>query len=216
MQSNLNPALMAKCAGVRVIPVLTISDVSQAVPLARALVAGGLTVLEITLRTPAALVAVQRIADEVPQAVVGAGTILSADQGREAIAAGATFLVSPGSSPRLLDAADTLAVPLLPGVATASEAMAALERGYRFVKFFPAEVAGGIAALKALAAPLAALRFCPTGGVGADNLEAYLALPNVVCVGGSWVAPAHLVKAGDWAGIAALAQSANAPAKGHA
>ena len=201
MQSTLNPSLMPRCKSVRVVPVLTIRDASLAVPLARALVAGGLSVLEVTLRTPAALAAIERIAGEVAGAEVGAGTVLTPEHAAGAIDAGARFLVSPGSTARLLDAAEGFGIPLLPGVATASEAMAALERGYRFVKFFPAEQSGGIPALQALAAPLAELKFCPTGGVGPANLEAYLACPNVVCVGGSWVAPQKLVDAADWAGI---------------
>ena len=214
MQSVLNPTLMPSCAKVRVVPVLTIHDADTAVRLARALVAGGLTVLEITLRTPAALDAIARIAAEVAGAEVGAGTVLEATQGALAIKAGGRFLVSPGATPRLLDAAEDWSVPLLPGAATASEAMAALERGYRFLKFFPAEQSGGLAALKALAAPLADVKFCPTGGVGADNMAAYLACLNVVCVGGSWVAPQHLVDAGDWLAIERLARAASTPAKG--
>lgn len=214
MQSVLNPTLMPSCAKVRVVPVLTIHDASTAVRLARALVAGGLTVLEITLRTPAALDAIARIAAEVAGAEVGAGTVLEATQGALAIKAGARFVVSPGATRRLLDAAEDWPVPLLPGAATASEAMSALERGYRFLKFFPAEQSGGIAVLTALAAPLANVKFCPTGGVGADNMAAYLACPNVVCVGGSWVAPQQLIDAGDWAAIERLARAASTPAKG--
>ena len=216
MQATLNASLIDACRRVRVVPVLTITDVPQAVPLARALVAGGLTVLEITLRTPEALEAIRWIAVEVEGAEVGAGTVLTAAHAGQAIGAGARFLVAPGSTPRLLDAAEDLAVPLLPGAATASEAMALLERGYRFLKFFPAEQSGGIAALRALAAPLHDIKFCPTGGVGPDNVAAYLACPNVVCAGGSWVAPPKLVAARDWAGITALARAACNPVKGHA
>ena len=208
MQSTLNPALITPCKAVRVIPVLTILDTRVAVPLAKALVAGGLTILEITLRTPAALEAIRSIAAEVPGAHVGAGTVLTPQHAEQAIAAGSRFLVSPGATVRLLDAAEQWPIPLLPGTATASEAMAVLERGYRFAKFFPAEQSGGIPALKGLAAPLADLSFCPTGGIGADNRAAYLACPNVVCVGGSWVAPQKLIDAGRWDEITRLAQAA--------
>ena len=214
MQATLNPALIPRAHAVRVIPVLTITDTAHAVPLARALVAGGLTLLEITLRTPHALDAIRRIANEVPGAHVGSGTVLTPAHAEQSIAAGARFLVSPGSTPRLLDAAETLPVPLLPGAATASEAMAALDRGYRFLKFFPAEPSGGIPALNALAAPLAELKFCPTGGIGPDNLAAYLACPNVVCAGGSWVAPRKLIDAANWPEITRLARAASTPAQG--
>lgn len=197
----------------RVIPVLTIKDALHAVPLAQALAAGGLTVVEVTLRTPAALTAIKRIAAEVPTAEVGAGTVLNAQHAEQAIAAGAQFLVSPGATARLFDAADGWSIPLLPGAATASEAMTGLERGYRFMKFFPAEQSGGIAALKGLAAPLADLKFCPTGGIGPHNLSAYLACTNVVCVGGSWVAPQPLVDAGNWTEITRLARLASTPAE---
>jgi len=210
-QATLNPKLMPACAKARVVPVLTITDAAHAVPLAKALAAGGLKVLEITLRTPQALDAIQRITAEVPGVEAGAGTVLTAAHAEQAIRAGARFLVSPGSTRRLLDAAETLAVPLLPGAATASEVMALLERGYRFLKFFPAEQSGGIPALKALGAPLAEATFCPTGGVGAHNLEAYLGCSNVVCVGGSWVAPPALVAAGNWAEITRLAWAASTP-----
>lgn len=215
MQEKLNPSLIDACAHVRVVPVLTITDVAQAVPLARALVAGGLTVLEITLRTPEALEAIRRMASEVEGATVGAGTVLTAVHAEQAIGAGARFLVSPGSTQNLLSAADGLPIPLLPGAATASEAMALQERGYRFLKFFPAEQSGGIPALKALAAPLADVKFCPTGGVGPANVAAYLGCTNVVCVGGSWVAPQHLIAAGDWTAVTALAQTAYTTPKGH-
>ena len=203
--------LMAALRRERVVPVLTISDETDSVGLARALVAGGLTHLEITLRTDAALAAIEKIAHEVHGATVGAGTILSRGMGDDAIAAGAKFLVSPGATPSLYDAAADWSVPLLPGVASASEAMMALERGFHFVKFFPAEASGGVAALKALSAPLAGLSFCPTGGIGPDNLASYLACPNVVCVGGSWVAPVKAVAAGDWREVTRLAAAARGP-----
>lgn len=205
-------ALMDAVRKERVIPVLTIGEETDAVGLARALVAGGLTHLEVTLRTKAALSAIEKIARDVHGAVVGAGTVLTAHQGEEAISAGAKFLVSPGATDRLFDAAAGWKVPLLPGVATASEAMAALERGYNLVKFFPAEQSGGVPTLKALAAPLAGLKFCPTGGVGPKNLGAYLACPNVVCVGGSWVAPSDMVSAKNWREITQLAAEARVAA----
>lgn len=197
-------------AGTPVVPVLVIEDVSTAVPLARALVAGGLPVLEITLRTPAALDVIRAIAGEVEGAVVGAGTVLSAGQYRDAAAAGSRFVVSPGATAAVLDAAAASPVPLLPGAATASEVMRLLEQGYRFLKFFPAAPAGGVAYLKALAAPLPEARFCPTGGIDAASAKDYLSLSNVVCVGGSWVAPAAAVAAGDWQEITRLARAAAA------
>jgi 2-dehydro-3-deoxyphosphogluconate aldolase/(4S)-4-hydroxy-2-oxoglutarate aldolase len=188
-----------------VVPVLIVDDWRSAVPLARALVAGGLPAIEITLRTPAALEAIRAVAAEVDGAFAGAGTVLTPEQLRDAEAAGATFAVSPGSSPALLDAAGDTDLPLLPGAASATEAMALLERGYAIQKFFPAGPAGGIAYLKALASPLPGVRFCPTGGVDAKNAPAYLALPNVICVGGSWVAPKDAVAGGDWSRIERLA-----------
>jgi 2-dehydro-3-deoxyphosphogluconate aldolase / (4S)-4-hydroxy-2-oxoglutarate aldolase len=208
-QAALNPSLIARCRPARVIPVLTILDAKHAVPLAHALFNGGLSVLEITLRTPAALEAIQLIKDHGPDADVGAGTVLTSQQAEAARKAGARFLVSPGATWGLLEEAEQWSIPLLPGIATASEAMALLERGYRFAKFFPAESSGGIAALKALGAPLADLTFCPTGGVGPANLAAYLACPNVACVGGSWVAPQAMIDASDWEGITKLARKAH-------
>ena len=168
-----------------VIPVVVLDDADEAVPLARRLVADGMPVIEVTLRTAAALDAIAAIAAEVPDAVVGAGTILSPAQARDAIAAGAEFLVSPGATPALLDALADL--PLLPGVATPSEVMALLERGITSAKFFPAEANGGVTALKALHGPFPQMRFCPTGGITAANAQDYLALPNVACVGGTWM-----------------------------
>ena len=192
-----------------VVPVLIIEEEAHAVPLAKALVAGGLYALEVTLRTPVALEAIRAMAD-IPGGVVGAGTVLDAEQAKAAVEAGAKFLVSPGATPTLIDAAAALGVPLLPGVATASEAMAARERGLRILKFFPAGPAGGPTYLKALASPLQDIRFCPTGGVGPANALDYLSLPNVICVGGSWVAPNDAVRAGDWARIESLARKAAA------
>jgi 2-dehydro-3-deoxyphosphogluconate aldolase/(4S)-4-hydroxy-2-oxoglutarate aldolase len=190
-----------------VVPVLVVRQVADAVPLATALVEGGLPALEVTLRTPAALEAIREMS-AVPGSAVGAGTVLDARQAEQAVKAGAQFLVSPGSTPELLDAAEELGVPFLPGVATASEAMAARDRGLRILKFFPAGQAGGPAYLKALASPLAELQFCPTGGITADNATSYLELPNVICVGGSWIAPQELVDAKRWSAIRELANAA--------
>ena len=197
----------AVCEAAPVIPVLVIEDAAQARPLAEAMVAGGLPVLEVTLRTPAALAAIAEMA-QVPGAIVGAGTLLRADDVAAAVAVGARFGVAPGATDALLDAALAAGLPLLPGAVTASEVMRLLERGFDMLKFFPAEPAGGRAALSALAGPLPQASFCPTGGIGPDNAAGYLALPNVVCVGGSWVAPKGLVAAGDWGGITALARAA--------
>ncbi|QRM53144.1 2-dehydro-3-deoxy-phosphogluconate aldolase [Sinorhizobium sp. BG8] len=191
-----------------VVPVLIIEDAKTAVPLARALVAGGLKAIEITLRTPAALDAIRAVADEVEGAVPGAGTILNAAQFEQAVTAGSQFIVSPGSTPSLLDAAEDFEVPLLPGAATASEVMALRDEGYEVLKFFPAEQAGGASYLKSLASPLAGTLFCPTGGISLSNAKDYLSLPNIVCVGGSWVAPKELIVKGDWAGITKLAAEA--------
>ncbi len=191
-----------------VVPVLIVEDWRAAVPLARALVTGGLPAIEITLRTPAALEAIRAVAADVDGAFAGAGTVLTPEQLREAEAAGARFAVSPGSSPALLAAAGDTNLPLLPGAASATEAMTLLARGYAIQKFFPAGPAGGIPYLKALASPLPGVRFCPTGGVDAKNAPAYLALPNVICVGGSWVAPKDAVAGGDWSRIKRLAREA--------
>jgi 2-dehydro-3-deoxyphosphogluconate aldolase/(4S)-4-hydroxy-2-oxoglutarate aldolase len=193
-----------------VVPVLVIDSVATALPLARALVDGGLRVLEITLRTPAALDVIRALAAEVEGAVIGAGTVLTAGQYADAERAGARFVVSPGTTDALLAAAAASAVPFLPGAATASEVMRLLEQGYRSLKFFPAEPAGGVAYLAALAAPLPEARFCPTGGIDAAKARAYLSLPNVLCVGGSWVAPKDALAAGDWPRITALARAAAA------
>jgi 2-dehydro-3-deoxyphosphogluconate aldolase/(4S)-4-hydroxy-2-oxoglutarate aldolase len=191
-----------------VVPVLVVEEAATAVPLARALVAGGLKAIEITLRTPAALDAIAAVSREVEGAVAGAGTVLNAAQFHQAVDAGARFIVSPGTTQELLDAARRSPVPLLPGAATPSEVMALREEGYSLMKFFPAEQSGGVAYLKSLASPLADAKFCPTGGVSPKNAPDYLSLPNVVCVGGSWIAPADLVAAGDWDGITRLAADA--------
>jgi len=193
-----------------VIPVLTVERVADAVPLARALVRGGLPVLEITFRTDAALEALAAIAREIPEAVVGAGTVLDEGQVRQAMAAGARFGVSPGCTPALAKAVMAAGLPFLPGIQTVSEAMILREQGFGLLKFFPADVAGGTAWLKAVAAPLAGLRFCPTGGIGIGTAPEYLALPNVACVGGSWVAPREAVATGDWPRIERLAAAAAA------
>ncbi|MFF8522556.1 bifunctional 4-hydroxy-2-oxoglutarate aldolase/2-dehydro-3-deoxy-phosphogluconate aldolase [Streptomyces werraensis] len=193
-----------------VVPVVVVEDATDAVPLARALVAGGLPAIEVTLRTPAAPDAVRAIAAEVPGAVVGAGTVLTPEQVTEAVAAGARFLVSPGCTDTLLAAMRAAGVPFLPGVSTASEVMALLERGVREMKFFPARAAGGTAYLKSLAGPLPQARFCPTGGIGPDTAPEYLALPNVGCVGGSWMLPEDAVAARDWDRVERLARQAAA------
>jgi len=193
---------------VPVMPVVVIEDARHAVPLARALVAGGIPVIEITLRTAAALEAVRAIANEVEGAVIGVGTVRRPQDLADAEKAGACFAISPGSSPSLLAAARDSALPWLPGAATASEAMTLAEHGHVFQKFFPAEAAGGSAALRALHGPMPEIRFCATGGIGAHNARDYLASPNVACVGGSWLTPAKRIAEGDWVGIEALARAA--------
>jgi 2-dehydro-3-deoxyphosphogluconate aldolase/(4S)-4-hydroxy-2-oxoglutarate aldolase len=201
-------ALTAVLRRAPVVPVLIVERTEDALPLGRALVAGGLPALEVTLRTPTALDTIRAMAG-IEGGVVGAGTILEPDQARAAVAAGAKFLVSPGTTPAILDVAIELGVPILPGVATVSEAMMARERGFRILKFFPAGPAGGPTYLKALSSPLPDVQFCPTGGVSLDNARDYLALPNVICVGGSWVAPADAVKSGDFSRVEALARQAS-------
>ncbi|MFF4078290.1 bifunctional 4-hydroxy-2-oxoglutarate aldolase/2-dehydro-3-deoxy-phosphogluconate aldolase [Streptomyces sp. NPDC001777] len=193
-----------------VVPVVVLEDAADAVPLARALVAGGLPAIEVTLRTAAALAAIEAIAAEVPDAVVGAGTVISVRNVADTVAAGARFLVSPGWTERLLEAMKASGVPFLPGVSTTSEVVALLERGVTEMKFFPAEAAGGTAYLKSLASPLPQARFCPTGGISAASAPSYLALPNVGCVGGSWMVPADAVAAKDWARVERLASEAAA------
>ena len=187
-----------------VIPVLTIERIEDAVPLAKALVDGGLPALEITLRTNVALAAIKAIADAVPDAVPGVGTVTTPEDLSQARAAGARFAVSPGFAPDLVQAADQM--PFLPGVATASEAMAAQRAGLQYLKFFPAEAMGGRPTLQALAGPFPRLTFCPTGGIGRDNAADYLALKNVRCVGGSWIAPNEAIAAGQWETITGLAR----------
>jgi 2-dehydro-3-deoxyphosphogluconate aldolase / (4S)-4-hydroxy-2-oxoglutarate aldolase len=187
-----------------IIPVLTIERLEDAVPLARALVAGGVRTLEITLRTPVAIESAKAIMADVPEAVVGIGTILNADDLARAEGIGARFGISPGATPDLLKAAAASALPFAPGIATASELMLALAHGFNLVKFFPAEQSGGIKALRALAGPFPDVRFCPTGGIGEANAASWLAEPNVVAVGGSWLCPAADIRSGNWAGITAI------------
>ena len=194
--------------GQPVIPVLKIDRIADAVPLARALVKGGLPAIEITLRTPDALDAIRLVVDEVPDAIVGVGTVLSGDDFANAIDAGARFIVSPGTTHELLDVANQSEVPFLPGATTPSEIMAMRDEGYEILKFFPAEQSGGTAFLKAIASPLSGIRFCPTGGISMKNAADYLALPNVICVGGSWVAPDAELAAGNWTHIEQLAREA--------
>ena len=203
---------LAFCQLAPVIPVLVIDDLAHARPLAEALVAGGLPVLEVTLRTECALDAIATMA-QVDGAVVGAGTVLTSEQMEAAKAAGARFAVSPGATPALIDAARMYSVPLLPGAQTCSEVMQLLEQGYVVQKFFPAEAIGGANALKAIAGPLPQVRFCPTGSISVSRAPDYLGLPNVVCVGGSWVAPRDAMARGDWAAITELAQGASALAR---
>lgn len=195
------------CTLAPIVPVLVIEDVAHARPLAEALVAGGLPVLEVTLRTDAALDAIHEMA-QVEGAEVGAGTLITAQDVADARAAGATFGVSPGATEALLDACETHDLPLLPGAATATEAMRLLTRGYSVQKFFPAEASGGAPAIKAIGGPLPQISFCPTGGVSSANAASYLALPNVICAGGSWIAPAELIRAGQWDEITDLARDA--------
>jgi 2-dehydro-3-deoxyphosphogluconate aldolase/(4S)-4-hydroxy-2-oxoglutarate aldolase len=191
-----------------VIPVLTVRDAEDGVAQARALVAGGLFAIEVTLRTAGGLAAIKAIRDSVPNAVVGAGTVLTPDHIAQACAAGARFLVSPGASPRLAQAAASAPVPFLPGVATATEAMVLMELGFMALKLFPAEAAGGAKLLASLAGPLPDLRFCPTGGIDLAKAPSYLALPNVLCVGGSWMLPKAALASGDYAIVEKLAREA--------
>ncbi len=196
------------CELAPIVPVLVVDNAADARPLAEALVAGGLPALEVTLRTPAALEAIAEMA-KVKGGVVGAGTLITPRDVENAVAAGAQFGVSPGVTDELIAACEALGLPLLAGAATASEAMQMLARGYDLLKFFPAEASGGAKALKAIGAPLPQISFCPTGGVSLANANDYLSLSNVICAGGSWVAPKGLIAAGDWAGIEALAREAS-------
>jgi 2-dehydro-3-deoxyphosphogluconate aldolase/(4S)-4-hydroxy-2-oxoglutarate aldolase len=206
----VNPTALEVMADAPVIPVIVLEDEAHAVPLARALVAGGIRMLEVTLRTPAALACIEAIARDVPQAVIGAGTVRSAADAQAAAMAGARFAVSPGYSHAVGKACHELGIALLPGVATGSEIMAAQEDGYHALKFFPAMQAGGVGMLKAWNGPFGDVTFCPTGGVTVANAAELLALPNVACVGGSWLTPAQAVAARDWARITQLAVDAAA------
>lgn len=207
---NQNPSIKPILQLGPVIPVMVVERTEHAVPLARALLAGGVRVLEITLRTPNALAVISAIARQVPDAVVAAGTVTTPEQWEEAARAGARFAVSPGLTPRMLAAADKATIPLLPGVATASELMNAMDAGFECFKFFPAQQAGGVGMLKAWGGPFAQALFCPTGGISQASASEYLRLPNVACVGGSWLTPADELARGNWAAITALAQAAAA------
>ncbi|WP_226565076.1 bifunctional 4-hydroxy-2-oxoglutarate aldolase/2-dehydro-3-deoxy-phosphogluconate aldolase [Shewanella chilikensis] len=191
-----------------IIPVMVINKIEHAVPLAKALVAGGIRVLEVTLRTDCALEAIARIATEVPEALVGAGTILNEAQLAQAAEAGAQFAITPGATVELLKAGKAGKIPLIPGVASISEVMVGLGLGYTHFKFFPAEASGGVNALKAFSGPLADVRFCPTGGITPSSYKDYLALGNVDCIGGSWIAPVEAMEQGDWVRITRLCQEA--------
>ena len=197
------------CSRVRVIPVLVVEELAHAVPMARALAGGGLSVLEVTLRSACALDAIRAMREVVPEATVGAGTVLTPADVQACEAAGAQFAVSPGATPALLDAVEEAGLPLLPGAATPTDIMALAARGDDTLKFFPAEAAGGVAMLKALSGPLPGIAFCPTGGISPANAMDYLALPNVLCVGGSWVVPKDAVARGDWSRVAELAHEAS-------
>lgn len=197
-----------------VVPVIVIKDLADAVPMAKALLAGGIKVLEVTLRTPVALDAIRLLAQEVPDAIVGAGTVTTAAQLQQVIDAGAKFAISPGLTRELLQAGKDAAIPLIPGIASISELMEGTGLGYTHFKFFPAEAAGGVKTLKSIHGPFADIRFCPTGGINESNFRDYLALPNVKCVGGSWIVPDEAVAAKDWAKITQLCQTAVAQAKG--
>ena len=194
----------------RVVPVIEIDDAARAVDLGRALLAGGVRVAELTMRTPAALDALKAIKSDVPGLIVGMGTIIAPEQADAAKAAGADFLVTPGTTPRLAAAVLATGLPALPGIATVGEAIALLEAGFARQKFFPAEAAGGVAFLKSIAGPVPAITFCPTGGISVEKARDYLALSNVACVGGSWVAPRAMIASGDWASIENNARQAAA------
>lgn len=196
-----------------VVPVIVINKLQHAVPLAKALVAGGVRVLEVTLRTACAVEAIKAIAKEVPDAIIGAGTVLNPEQLAEVTAAGAQFAISPGLTEPLLKAANAGPIPLIPGISTVSELMLGLDAGLREFKFFPAEANGGVKALQAIAGPFPQVRFCPTGGITPNNYRDYLALKSVLCIGGSWLVPADALESGDYARITKLAQEAVAGAK---
>ena len=206
----MSPSESSLLDRVPVVPVVVVDDLAQAVPVARAMVAGGLPVIELTLRTPVALDAIRAIADEVPEILVGAGTVLTPGQAKEAKDAGAQFLVSPGATASLLAGMTDTGLPFLPGTATVSEVLAVLETGLTEMKFFPAEASGGTGFLSSIASPVPAARFCPTGGITTASAASYLALPNVGCVGGSWLTPKDALETGDWARVEQLAAKAAA------
>lgn len=195
-----------------VVPVLVINDVDKAVPLAKALMAGGIKVLEVTLRTPVALDVIKKIAQEVPDALIGAGTVTNAQQLKAVTEAGAKFAISPGMTADLLKAGMDSEIALIPGISSTSDLMKGKDAGYTHLKFFPAEASGGVKAIKSISGPFPDVTFCPTGGIGPNNYQDYLALPNVQCVGGSWVAPDDAIEAGDWDRITQLAKDAVAGA----
>ena len=195
-----------------VIPVIVIDDVEKAVPMARALLSSGIKVLEITLRSDAAVEAIGRISEDVPEAIVGAGTVTSPEDLKAVTEAGSLFAISPGLTPRLLDAANRGSIPLIPGISTASELMLGMEEGYTEFKFFPAGAAGGLKMLKSIGGPFPQVTFCPTGGVSLNNMNEYLSMKNVACVGGSWLVPAEAIDSGDWDRITSLAKEALAAA----
>lgn len=196
-----------------VVPVLVINDVEKAVPLAKALMEGGIKVLEVTLRTPAAIDVIKRIADEVPDSLIGAGTVTNAQQLKAVVEAGAKFAISPGMTADLLKAGMDAEIPLIPGISSTSDLMKGKDAGYTHMKFFPAEASGGVKAIKSISGPFPDVTFCPTGGIGPNNYNDYLALNNVKCVGGSWLAPDDAIESGDWARITQLAKEAVAGAK---
>ena len=208
LPSTRTTELDSICLKAEVIPVIVIDRIEDAVPMGRALVEGGLRVLEVTLRTDCAIEAIARLKKELPQASIAAGTVLTPAQYRQVEQAGADFVVTPGATEALYRYGVESPVPMLPGVATISELMTGWQYGYRRFKFFPAEASGGVKALKAFAGPIGEARFCPTGGINLGNASEYLALPNVMCVGGSWLTPKSLVDAGDWDAIRALAKEA--------
>ena len=196
-----------------VVPVLVINDVEKAVPLAKALMEGGIKVLEVTLRTPAAIDVIKRIAQEVPDSLIGAGTVTNAQQLKAVVEAGAKFAISPGMTADLLQAGMDSEIPLIPGISSTSDLMKGKDAGYTHMKFFPAEASGGVKAIKSISGPFPDVTFCPTGGIGPNNYNDYLALNNVKCVGGSWLAPDDAIESGDWARITQLAKEAVARAK---
>ncbi|AYA64220.1 MULTISPECIES: bifunctional 4-hydroxy-2-oxoglutarate aldolase/2-dehydro-3-deoxy-phosphogluconate aldolase [unclassified Alteromonas] len=208
MTTNANYTPADIFAAGPVVPVLVIKDLDKAVPLAKALIAGGIKVLEVTLRTPVALDVIKKIADEVPEAIIGAGTVTNAQQLKQVVEAGAKFAISPGLTEALLEAGKGYDIPLIPGISSISDLMTAKDAGYDHLKFFPAEASGGVKALKSIGGPFPDVTFCPTGGIGPANYNDYLALSNVRCVGGSWVAPDDAIESGDWDKITQLAKEA--------